>query len=69
MNGAAAAMDNSTSGFKDLTSQQIGMKNDQFKMDSGPNVYAQAMEGQNNSGAIAAGAGSSGVLRKSANNM
>lgn len=30
----------STAGFKDLTSQQVAMADNQFKMDSGPNPYA-----------------------------
>jgi len=30
----------STAGFKDLTSQQVAMGDNQFKMDSGPNPYS-----------------------------
>lgn len=30
----------STAGFKELTSTQVAMANDQFKMDSGPNPYS-----------------------------
>lgn len=38
-------------------------------MDSTVNAYAQAMEGQNNSAAFAAGAGASGKLHKVGTNM
>jgi len=57
LNKVPGPIDAGTAGFKDLTSQQVAMGNDQFKMDNGPNPYAAGNDAQINSNYAAAGVG------------